>query len=692
MAKLKMLCVSIAVLNKDRKKLISKLQKCGVMELKKSRLEVEAAKDADSAADLDANVAQNTAQSMFARQDHTASRLVFERMSKTARQALDILDSVAPKSGGMLDFLNGRREIGADEYRDLSEKVKPVCEICYDIAALDRQLGECRAEIARLNVAIDRQMSWSALDVPTGFKGTKTTRAFVGSLAAECSEGEITEGIAAAGFAGEYALEIVQKRPMQTDIFALCLKSDAEPFDAALRKIGFSYISDADAENVPLEAANRLTVRRDALRDDCEIIKKLIASFADQREQIEFLVDYYSMRAERYRVYGELLSSENVTLIEGYIPANIAADFAEAAERDFAAAVELREPSEEDEPPVALKNNAFAKPCENTVVMFSPPGRRDVDPTPSMAFFFYLFFGMMLSDAGYGLLFVLGTLFVLKKFRLEEPMRNTMRMFLYCGISTIFWGILFGGFFGDLIPKIAEVYFGKTITMPKLLDPINDALTLLVIGLALGAVHIFTGMAIHFYNFCRQGQVIDAIFDVGLWFVTIIGMICAVAGMFTEIGMLSRIGLITLGVGIAGLVLTQGRKKKGLGKIVSGIASIYDITGYASDILSYCRLMALGLATGVFAQVINQLGMNRGIFGFITFIIIFIVGNLISFAMNALGAYVHTIRLQYVEYFGKFYEGGGRMFEPFAAKTEFIRLTDSPAAPKQGENSADRGE
>ena len=133
-------------------------------------------------------------------------------------------------------------------------------------------------------------------------------------------------------------------------------------------------------------------------------------------------------------------------------------------------------------------------------------------------------------------------------------------------------------------------------------------------------------------------------------------------------------GLYILGAGALGLVLTQGRKSKGAGKIIGGIASLYDITSYASDMLSYSRLMALGLATGVFAQVINQLGIGKGVGGIIKFVIIFVIGNAISFAMNALGAYVHTIRLQYVEFFGKFYEGGGKEFKPFNLKTKFYRL------------------
>ena len=654
MAKVKMQCVSIAVLNKDKKKLVSQLQKYGIVELKPSQ-----------------------PQSGFERHDVSAQRLVFERMVQTARQALGVINAYAPAKGKMLDFLNGRREITLDEYYEQSKDAKDTIRDCYDIVALDKQLGECRTEIARLKIAVDQQITWQSLDVPTGFAGTKTAAAFVGSLNKEYLESEIIEMIAAAGYEGDYALELVSTAHLQTNIFAVCLKKDSQAFDSALRKIGFSYISGADSKNTPLESAKVMTERRDALIADCEIIKGLIAKFAEIREKIEFFIDYYSMRVERYKVYGDLLSSDRVTLINGYIPQPKVKDFTEKIEEKFTAAVEIFEPDEDEDVPVLLKNNAFNAPCESTVTMFSPPGKNDVDPTSAMAFFFYLFFGMMLSDAGYGLLITLATLFVLKKFNLEQSMRRSMQMFFYSGISTMFWGVLFGGFFGDLIPKVAEVYFDTKITMPALLNPIDDALTLLVLGLGLGLVHILVGMGIAFYNLCRRGQVLDAICDVGFWIVTIIGMVAAVAGMFSGISMLGTVGIIILAVGLGGLVLTQGRKKKGFGKVISGLASIYDVTGYASDILSYCRLMALGLATGVFAQVINQLGMNKGVLGFIGFVIIFVIGNVISFGMNALGAYVHTIRLQYVEFFAKFYEGGGRMFEPFAAKTEYVRFKET---------------
>lgn len=667
MAKLKMQCISIAVLNKDKKRLISRLQRAGAIELRHSK-------------GIDG----------FDKADFSSQRLVFERVIQSTNQAIDILNEYAPAKKGKLDFLNGRREIDEECYEQTVAKTRQSVQNSYDIIALDKQMGECKAEISRLKIAMDRQMSWISLDVPTDFAGTKHTRAFIGSFNKQYLQSEIVELINECGYEGDYSLEIISSKNMQTNIFAICLDADAELFDSALRKAGFSYLSD-ESKLSPLDAIKSMKERSDALTRECIVLQNIIEDFAADRENIEFAADYYSMKADRYRVYGDLISSKSVTLIEGYIPSIKAQSLKEEIETEYVAAVEITEPTEEDDVPVALKNNAFNRPSESIVTMFSPPSASDVDPTSTMAFFFYLFFGMMLSDAGYGLLMVLGTIFVLKKFNLEQSMRNSMTMFFYCGVSTVFWGLIFGGFFGDLIPKFAETYFGVEVVVPSLINPINDALTLLVLGLALGVVHLFVGMGIKFISLCKSGHVLDAIFDVGFWYVTIVGMIMAVSTMFVDAGIIGTIGVALLGAGILGLVLTQGRSSKGFGKVISGVASIYDITSYASDILSYCRLMALGLATGVFAQVINQLGsMFTGAFGIIAFAAIFIIGNLISFAMNALGAYVHTMRLQYVEYFNKFYEGGGRMFEPFAPDTKYIRFKAQNAvkAAKKAKKSA----
>ena len=262
-------------------------------------------------------------------------------------------------------------------------------------------------------------------------------------------------------------------------------------------------------------------------------------------------------------------------------------------------------------------------------------------------------------------------------------MRNNLKLFQYCGISTIFWGLVFGSFFGDAPAVFYNTFTGSDITMkqlmPWMLDTQKDALFIMIMSIGFGLIHVLAGMACKFYVCFKQKKYAEAFFDTGLWMLLLIGLAVLAAGMaFGEV-------LIYIGAGIAiacavGLILTQGRGKKGIfGKLIGGVASLYDITSYVSDLLSYSRLMALGLTTGVMAQVFNMLSTLFGtsIFGVICMAAVFIVGHAVTIGLNVLGSYVHTMRLQYVEMFSKFYEGGGKPFEAFSAKTKNFKIKNT---------------
>ena len=265
---------------------------------------------------------------------------------------------------------------------------------------------------------------------------------------------------------------------------------------------------------------------------------------------------------------------------------------------------------------------------------------------------------MMFSDAGYGLLMVIATTVILKCFKPDKKMRNNVRLFRNCGYFTILWGLVFGSIFGDAPAVIYQMVTGNAITMKELLpwpilDTQKDALVIMIMSIALGLVHILVGMGCKFYVCWKHKQYAKALFDTGLWMLMLTGFAVLGAGMaFSQI-------VLYIGAGIAifsavGLILTQGREKKGVfGKLIGGLASLYDITSYISDLLSCSRLLALGLATGVIANVINMMASMNG--NIVIFIIVFILGHTLNILINLLGAYVHTNRLQYVEFFGKFF-------------------------------------
>ncbi|MGN1129931.1 MAG: V-type ATPase 116kDa subunit family protein, partial [Ruminococcus sp.] len=231
------------------------------------------------------------------------------------------------------------------------------------------------------------------------------------------------------------------------------------------------------------------------------------------------------------------------------------------------------------EAPVKLKNNKFAEPAQGIVSMYSTPSHADVDPTPILAFFFYFFFGMMFSDAGYGLVMVVAIAIVLKVFKPDKKMRNNLKLFQYCGVSTIIWGLIFGSIFGDAPATFYNVFTGADITMKQLLpwptlDPQKDALLLMVVSIAFGLVHILIGMGCKFYICFKQKDYMAAFFDTGLWMLMLIGFAVLAVGMITT----ELVMFIGAGIAIAcaiGLVLTQGRNKKGIvGKAIGGLASL----------------------------------------------------------------------------------------------------------------------
>lgn len=669
MAVMPMQRIGIYALKSRRKPILELIQRRGVVEI-----HAEKAEDA-----------------VFRQTDTAPAKARFENNTSTLQAALEALDKLEPEKKSLLAPLEGRTPIPLSRYEETAGAAGKTLRAASRVNALWKKCADDRAEILRLEAQIRMLEPWSRLDISMRTTGTASTAAFIGSFPAEYTEEALKAEIArGAPEIDGVAVEVLSAGTQQTCAFLLCHASNGAKLEAFLRSIGFTYPADR-SKKPPQARMQDLNARIEKLRAEIDGAEAEIRTYAALRGAMQYAIDYFSMRIEKYDVLGRLWQSPHVFVITGYIPAESAPALEKELTEKFEAYVELETPAEDEDVPVKLKNNAFAAPVEGVLESYSMPGRKEIDPSTLMAVFYYFLFGMMLSDAGYGLLMVIGCGVALAKFKnMEESLRKFLKMFLYCGISTVFWGAMFGSFFGDAVTVIGKTFFNVDIAIPALwFTPLNEPMRLLLFSFLIGVIHLFAGLGAQFYQLARQGLWKDAIFDVVFWYMLVGGGILYLLSMqmfadmvslgFTLPAAVGTAGAIAAGIGAVGIVLTAGRESRSpFKRLLKGLYGLYGVSSYLSDILSYSRLLALGLATGVIASVFNQMGamLGNSPAGVAVFVFAFLVGHTLNLGINVLGAYVHTNRLQFVEFFGKFFEGGSRKFNPFSAKTKYFKITE----------------
>jgi len=399
-----------------------------------------------------------------------------------------------------------------------------------------------------------------------------------------------------------------------------------------------------------------------------------LETMSDQIEEIELAYEYYYNLLERQRVASNFLKTNETILMAGWLPVEGNDGFEKAIKEavgdDYHLVFEDANKEEAKTVPIQLKNNVVMSKFESLTRMYSLPKYDEIDPTPLLAPFYLIFFGMMVADAGYGLVMFLATLLGRRFIKLDAKKKDFLQFFLFLSIPTIIFGYIYGSFFGDIIH----------IPGSGLIEPQRDINTLLLMSVGFGLIHIFFGLGIKAYILIREGKWLDAFFDSGSWFLTVSGAAMFLGDFMMEEGMenLGTIGMYIMLVGMALLLLTQGRKSKGVGgKIGGGLYALFGLTSYIGDIVSYTRLMALGLAGGSIASAFNLIMSyfpNAWWSVAIIAPLFFIATHAFNIFLTLLGAYVHSCRLQYVEYFGKFYEGGGKEFVPFKALEQYADL------------------
>ena len=593
----------------------------------------------------------------FAKPDDKAL-MSAQEASRAYRTALASLDRFAPEKKGMF-----RKRQGVSRAAFFSAESEENARTAAETINKDtRRLGEIESERTKNEALRATLAPWLTVDVPLGgadgalsvFFGTvglNVTNDALKALA-DSLDGLLTWQQASSDRSLRYLL-------------VMCHGSVKERALSALRDLGFSTVSFRGMTGTAKENDKALAENLAALEKERQEIEQRIAGLGGKREALLEASDRAAIALRREEAKSRLVGTDKAFLLEGWLPADRCAEI-EKTLKPFTCAIETREPTEDEYPqvPVQLKNNKLTRPLNMVTEMYSLPAYGTLDPNPLMAPFFILFYGIMMADMGYGLLMMIASVIISKKYRPKGTSGELFSLLGLCGISTFIMGALTGGFFGDFLTQlVAIVSPGTVFALPKLFDPLDDLTMILIGSMALGMVQIVTGMAISLIEKCKRKKFLDAFFEEITWWTVFIGIALLALGK----------GAAVLYVGCALVLLGPIVQGKGWGKLMGVFGSLYNhVTGYFGDILSYTRLMALMLAGSVIAQVFNMLAAMPG--NVIAFIIISMLGNAMNFGLNLLGCYVHDLRLQCLEFFNKFYVDGGKPFRPMTLDTEYVDL------------------
>ena len=585
---------------------------------------------------------------------------------KKVQYAIDILSEYDTRETGLKAMKEGAETFTFEELEEYAKKIDS--DSIYDSVKSNWDSKEnINQEIENLKASILELKPWVELGTPISqlkkFSSSKIYLGFVPKKLRPNLEEDILDT--------EYTyFEVLSEDRDNSYVLALTSEEESQKLLDILRKSGFSEVE----LKIQGEPGNEISQYQSKIsefeKDRTKYISELSALAIKNLKDLEIVYDYLSNERLRITSSQNFASTDTLNVIEGYVPTDLEEDFTrkvnDVLEDNFY--LEVNE-ADRDDPnvPVLLKNSKFVESFESLTSMYALPKYNEIDPTPFLAPFYLIFFGMMAADIGYGLLLLVGSLFALKKFNLSDSAEKFARFFFYLSFAVLGWGIIYGSFFGGIIP------------LPGLLDPATDYNQLLVISIVFGMVHIFYGLGIQAYLYIREGQYKEAVFDVLFWYLALVGAIVYLLSMFLAIpSIFASLGLAIMVIGMVGIVATGGRSAEGVvGKAGGGLYELYGISSYVGDFVSYSRLMALGLSGGFIASAINMMAdmlAGQGFLGIIGAIVVFMGGQLFNFGLSLLSAYVHSIRLTFVEFFGKFYEGGGKGFNLFKNKPKYINL------------------
>lgn len=541
------------------------------------------------------------------------------------------------------------------EYLNNEEKLQEIYESCRSI---DSKFTEFKSAETKLHNTIAQLSPWAALELNLEDLGsTSNTTSIIGFIPTKYGE-EFLNAVRDEKL--EAYMEKVSEEKENTYLMIIYHHVCEERILQLLKQFGWTKVAFSEFTGTPKDNIMRLQKEIEEL----DLKKAELTGQAEEMVKdigfLEILFDLLSVEKDRSSVVKDLGRTDKTLMLKGWVPAKLTDDLVRLMDGiTDRYTIQFEDPSDEDDIPVLLDNPPVVQPFEMITELYSLPNARSIDSNAIMAPFFIVFFGMMITDAAYGLAMAAVTAFILYKFKPTGGMKKMMGIMLLGGISAFFWGGIFGGWFGDLLGF-----------KPWWFNPLEEPLKMLIFCLILGVLHLYTGYFLQLYKNIRAGNIMDGIYDQVLWLMLLTGL------MFLALPPLAAVGKYMALIGAAGTVLFAARSEKNIIKrLLSGILALYNVSGFLGDVLSYSRLFALCLATGVIAAVFNAMALMMGgsLVGKLIMVIFLVVAHAFNTALGILGAYVHTSRLQYVEFFGKFYEGEGKAFNPLKIRTKYIR-------------------
>ncbi|CCC58069.1 V-type ATP synthase subunit I [Caloramator australicus] len=629
MAIVKMKKLNLACAKEDKEKILKLLQKLGVVQ-------IVDLKDKLEDTDYEKEKPSNEVEYEFAKVKFT-----YEFLKQYSEEKKGIF---TPKN--VLSFEEFER---LDSHLDWEEYYKAA-------KFIEESMNTNRTKKGKVLSLIDQYSNWVNLDVSEAeLKSLKNVAYFIGTVNKKYKEQlliELNETFK------EIYIETIFEKQNDVNILVLAHKDKFNEVSEVLKKYGFAK-TNLEFDKTPKEKILELNKEIESLEEEYQKLIERAKEAAKNIEDVEKIYDYFYSKLQLEQAKSKLVLTKKTAVLTGWIPEDKVDVVKENVQNKFKHVFIEVEDAEFENAPVLLKNNWLSEPFEVVTSMYALPKPTEIDPTPILTPFFLLFFGMMMADVGYGILMFLVGILGLKFTNIEGDLKKLLKLILYCSIPTIAFGLLYGSFFGGIIKL-----------KPLWVDPVNEPMEILKWSIIFGIVHLYVGLGTKAYMLIKNGKVLDAFFDVGAWYLLLSGLIWMFLGGGTIAKVLAILGALII-------LLTHGRENKTIvGKFFGGFYSLYGVTGYLGDALSYSRLLALGLASGLIGWSFNLLIslLGKGVVVYIFGPLIFIAGHTFNFLIGILGTYVHTSRLQYLEFFGKFYEGGGKAFEPLKIKTKFIKV------------------